>query len=366
MRIRSNESDMSNNAVISLDIRRRAREGDQSAMATLLDDVLALLRDFLASDEDATWGPLAERLEACRWALASGVPPDDIEELTKGCLAEGRQLIEQATQLRAKRMQDSLAVVEALREVMSTIGSEMSTMHTSLTKSTERFEAIGLLSNPQQIKARLMAEVLALKQVVAKRRRAWEDTARSLSQRVASLERDLSVVKGEAATDPLTGIANRRGFDETCERWIGLSRPNFVLAMLDIDDFKQINDSLGHAAGDDVLRYVAKVLLQSFRPDDLVARVGGDEFAVLAAGLTTRQAEHRIASVLARITTPDASGEERPATMPTLSCGLAEYSAGDTPASLFERADEAQYTAKRQGKNRVVSKETRLLRDLRS
>lgn len=357
---------MSDNAVISLDIRRRARDADQHAVATLLDDVLALLRDFLTSDEDASWGLLAERLEACRSAIANGVPPGDIEELTKSCLAEGRQLIEQAKQLRAQRMQDSMAVVEALREVMSTIGSEMSTMHTSITKSTERFEAIGLLTNPQQIKARLMAEVLALKQVAAKRRRAWEDTARSLSQRVASLERDLSVVREEAATDPLTGIANRRGFDETCERWMGLSRPNFVMAILDVDDFKQINDSLGHAAGDDVLRYVAKLLLQSFRAHDLVARVGGDEFAVLVADLTIRQAEHCIASVLARITTPDASGEERPATLPTLSCGLAEYSAGDTPASLFQRADEAQYTAKRRGKNRVVSKETRLLRDLRN
>ncbi len=355
---------MSNNAVISLELRRRGRESDQAAIGGLLDDVLALLRDFLAADEEAAWGPLAERLEACRSALASGVPPGDIEELTKGCLVEGRQLLEQAQQMRAQRMQDSLAVVEALRDVMSTIGSEMSTMHSSITKSTERFEAIGLLSNPQQIKARLMAEVLALKQVAAKRRRAWEDTAKTLSQRVATLERDLSVVKGEAATDPLTGIANRRGFDETCERWISLSRPNFVLAILDVDDFKQINDTLGHAAGDDVLRYVAKVLMQSFRADDLVARVGGDEFAVLAADLTLRQAESRLAGVLSRITKPDTKADDRPGTMPTLSCGLAEFSAGDTPASLLQRADEAQYAAKRQGKNRVVSKETRLLRDL--
>jgi diguanylate cyclase len=354
---------MSNNAVISLELRRRGRESDQqNAIGGLLDEVLALLRDFLASDEEPAWGPLAEGLEACRSALASGVPPGDIEELTKRCLAEGRQLLDQAQQMRAQRMHDSLAVVEAVRDVMSTIGVEMSSMHSSISKSTERFEAIGLLTNPQQIKARLMAEVLALKQVAAKRRRAWEDTAKTLSQRVATLERDLSVVKGEAATDPLTGIANRRSFDETCERWISLSRPNFVMAILDVDDFKQINDTLGHAAGDDVLRSVAKVLLQSFRADDLVARVGGDEFAVLAADLTLRQAESRMAGVLARVAKPGADGEQRPAT--TLSCGLAEFSAGDTPASIFERADEAQYTAKRQGKNRVVSKETPLLRDL--
>jgi diguanylate cyclase (GGDEF)-like protein len=209
-----------------------------------------------------------------------------------------------------------------------------------------------------------MAEVLTLKQVAAKRRKAWDETARALTLRVAALERDLSAVKGEAATDPLTGVANRRGFDQTLERWLAQAHPSFVLAILDIDHFKQINDSHGHAVGDDVLRYVATCLTESFRSDDLVARVGGDEFAVLAAGLTLRQAEHRLAGVLARIAEGRPGEAARPPVVPTLSCGISECSAGDTPASLYERADDAQYVAKRQGKNRVVVKESRLLRDM--
>ncbi len=110
---------MSKNAVISLDIRRSGREGDQTAVRGLLDEVLALLRDFLVSEEDDTWAPLAERFESCRSALASGVPAGELEELTRSCLDEGRQLIEQAKSLRAQRTQDSLAVVGALREVMA-------------------------------------------------------------------------------------------------------------------------------------------------------------------------------------------------------------------------------------------------------
>lgn len=353
-----------NNAVISLDLRRRGQESNEALVTRLLDEVLAWARDFLAADEEAGWGALALRFESCRTAIAGGAPSTDVEALATACLSEGRELIQHLQQLRKQRVEESFAVVEALRDVMTTMGAEMSTMHTSLTQSTERFEAIGQLNDARQMKVRLMAEVLTLKQVAARRRSAWEETARTLSQKVAALERDLSVVKGEASTDSLTGVANRRGFDETLERWLSKAGPGFVLAVLDIDDFKRINDAHGHAVGDDVLRYVARCLMQSFRSDDLVARVGGDEFAVLAAGLTSRQAEHRLAGVVARIAAGNAGEEGRPACIPTLSCGLSECAAGDTPASLYERADAAQYLAKRQGKNRVVAKDARLLRDL--
>lgn len=355
---------MANNAVISLDIRRRGQEDDLARLMRVLDEVLAWARDFLSADDESGWGPLAERFESCRAALGTTGASTDLEQLAQICLTEGRELIAQLQQIRAQRVEESFAVVEALREVMATMGAEMNTMHSSITQSTERFEAIGQLNDPRVMKARLMAEVLTLKQVAAKRRKAWEETAKALTQRVAALERDLSAVKGEAATDPLTGVANRRGFDQTLDRWLSQSRPSFVLAILDIDHFKQINDAHGHTAGDDVLKYVASCLTESFRSDDLVARVGGDEFAVLAAGLTLRQAEHRMAGVLARIANGKPGETNRPAKVPTLSCGISECSAGDTPASIFERADDAQYAAKRQGKNRVVSKEARLLRDI--
>jgi diguanylate cyclase len=354
---------MSKNTVISLDIRRRTREADLAALDGLLDGVMALLRDVLLADDDAVRGQLAERLETCRAALASGVPPADLSELSAACLEEGRDVVAAAIKQRIQRTQDSLALVTALREVMATIGSEMSSMHTSISQSTERFEAIGLLSNPQQIRARLVAEVLTLKQIAIKRRRAWEDTAKALTQRVETLEHDLSNVRSEATTDQLTGVSNRRGFDQTCERWVRTSRSSFVMAILDVDDFKAVNDTLGHAAGDELLRLVAGRLAKSFRDSDVVARVGGDEFAVLAADLTLAQAERRIAGVLSELAHGSA-GADGVTHKATLSCGVAEFSAGDTPASLYERADEAQYAAKKQGKNRVVAKARPLMRDL--
>lgn len=355
---------MRNNAVISLDIRRRGDESELALVSRVLDEVLGWARDFLAADEDAGWGPLASRFEDCRAALESGAAKTEVEALAHACVAEGRELIAQLQQLRAQRVEESFAVVEALRDVMATMGAEMTSMHSTISQSTERFEAIGQLTDPRQMKMRLMAEVLTLKQVAAKRRKAWEETARALSAKVAALERDLSEVKGEATTDSLTEVANRRGFDETLGKWLHQSGHTFILAILDIDDFKGINDQHGHATGDEVLKYVARCLMQSFRSDDLVARVGGDEFAVLATGLSVRQAEARLAAVLARIASGAPGQDGRPAALPTMSCGITESAAGDTTASLYERADEAQYAAKRQGKNRVASKEARLLRDL--
>jgi diguanylate cyclase len=354
---------MSKNTVITLDIRRRAREADQLAADGLLDGTLALLRDLLLAHDGTRQAQLAERVETCRAALAGGVPPTDLSELAGAVLAEGREIVAAATEERIQREQEASAVVAALREVMAAIGSEMSSMHTSITQSTERFEAIGLLSNPQQIKARLVAEVLTLKQIAVRRRRAWEDTARALTQRVETLEHDLSNVRSESLTDPLTGVANRRGFDRTCERWVHTSRSAFVLAVLDVDDFKRVNDTAGHAAGDALLRGVAQRLAESFRDTDVVARIGGDEFAVLAADLTLTQAERRLVAVLQQLGAELAGPDGRTHTV-TLSCGLAEFSAGDTPASLFERADQAQYAAKQQGKHRVVAKARPLIRDL--
>jgi diguanylate cyclase (GGDEF)-like protein len=137
-----------------------------------------------------------------------------------------------------------------------------------------------------------------------------------------------------------------------------------VLAIFDVDEFKRINDTGGHETGDCVLKVIASGLKMSVRPDDVVSGIGGDEFAMLAPGLTLRQAESRLRSMLEKL---EASLEEA-ANLPrvTLSCGAAEYSAGDTMQSLMSRADQALYEAKRKGKNRVAVKTLPLIRDLLS
>jgi diguanylate cyclase (GGDEF)-like protein len=158
-------------------------------------------------------------------------------------------------------------------------------------------------------------------------------------------------------------VANRRTFERTCREWLAPGRPGFIMAMVDIDDFKAINDREGHTIGDRVLVAVADTLGQSLRADDLVARLGGDEFVVLARALTMHQAERRFAAV-GRAIQDACRGLVQDGPFPSVSIGLAECSAGDTLQGLQQRADEALYLAKRNGKGRIATKQAPFIRDL--
>ena len=180
---------------------------------------------------------------------------------------------------------------------------------------------------------------------------------------MATLERQLAGVREEASLDPLTKVGNRRHFEAALSEQLRLSKRQFVVALFDLDDFKQINDTGGHQTGDRVLQEVARGLKTSTRPDDVVARIGGDEFAVLASGLTLRQAESRL-----RHPDADDDRDERDLEHPAHHAELRRSgcSAGDTMQSLMARADQALYDAKRKGKNRVSVKALPFIRDLLS
>jgi diguanylate cyclase len=331
----------------------------------LADQSLALLRDLIAADDDPQRTTVAQDVEACRKLVVDETTePDQVDAIGGRIEPPCRTVINQVQTAKAERAKELASLVLMIREVMSTVGSEMSTFQNSIQQSTNRFEAIGELNDPRQIKARLVAEVIALKQIAVDQRTAWEATTRTFSQRVESLESQLVATKSEASSDALTGLANRRLFDRTCREWVHAGPVRLVLCLVDVDDFKAVNDTYGHAAGDEALKAVSRSLSAAVRQGDLVARIGGDEFAMLVPDITLRQAEFRMGRVLAGFagSLPETPGA--PPTAPSLSCGIAEFSAGDTVESLFQRADEALYAAKRQGKNRVVAKTRPFIRDL--
>lgn len=164
----------------------------------------------------------------------------------------------------------------------------------------------------------------------------------------------------QAGTDALTGLANRRLFERQFDAAMSLFRRNktkFSIILLDIDDFKRINDFSGHVKGDEIIKDISSTIRFAIRDDDFCARWGGDEFIVLVAGevdVAMNVAERIRSSVCCNdkcnIDSPEADG-----IMITVSCGVAEFKSGDTLDSLAQRADRAMYESKMQGKDKVVA-----------
>lgn len=167
----------------------------------------------------------------------------------------------------------------------------------------------------------------------------------------ANLRRAKTEVERQTLTDPLTGLANRRRLDQELER--RLRDGDVVLVSVDLDRFKQINDVLGHEAGDHVLRHVAKTMTEQTRGADLVARVGGDEFVVLFSPETSEAVAVSVAErMLDALLQPVEFKKKR--CMFGASFGVATCEAGSVGASeILSYADAALYKAKRTGRQKV-------------
>jgi diguanylate cyclase len=335
------------------------------AFRHIIDRSLNLLRDWLIAfgDPDRS-NDVCTDIDECLSHLEAGADAEQLRAMVLPCLDTSKTIV---TDMRLREMEsrnEMSTLITIVREAVAAVTQESQNFHSSLTQSTERFVAVAHYNDIHQIKHQILAEVSVLKRVVAERQQAWDSSAALLSERVAVLERQLQTSRQEASLDALTHIANRRTFDHTLREWMTPSHPGFVLAVIDIDGFKVINDEQGHAQGDRALVALAQTLKASVRAQDLVARLGGDEFALLISGLSLRQAEFRMKTVIAALASTHFTGAADSYFTLTVSAGVAEYSAGDTASSLLHRADEALYQAKHLGKNRVVTKASTLVADL--
>jgi diguanylate cyclase (GGDEF)-like protein len=167
-----------------------------------------------------------------------------------------------------------------------------------------------------------------------------------LAASAAATQRSVALTHAEARRDALTGLPNRRAFEERLAACDGET----AVALIDVDDFKEVNDRHGHAAGDAVLRQIARIAQRALRASDDVYRLGGDELALVVAG-TAAEAARLVERIREAVLNVGRAGP-----LPTLSAGVAAFprDAGRVE-ELLERADAALYAAKRAGKNRVAA-----------
>lgn len=180
---------------------------------------------------------------------------------------------------------------------------------------------------------------------------------KAAEQEVERLQQELANASELVRHDPLTGALNRKGMDEAFASEVARMRRHggrLCLALLDIDNFKKLNDSLGHAAGDAALVHLAKVVQQAIRPADTLARYGGEEFVVILPDTVLEDAVKTMVRVQRELTRHFFLHDNEKLLI-TFSCGVAELGPDETAHAALQRADGAMYLAKRAGKNRVMA-----------
>ncbi|MDD3379843.1 MAG: GGDEF domain-containing protein [Rugosibacter sp.] len=230
-------------------------------------------------------------------------------------------------------------------------------------KIEEFSEKISLAKNPAEI-TDLLNEVMhetRLVQVDTARSRdemsLMKNRVHNAEQEIARLHKELSATSQLIRHDQLTGVLNRKGLDEALQKEINRQQRQGVplsLALLDVDNFKSINDTRGHSVGDLALVHLVEVVQKTLRPQDVLARYGGEEFIVLLPGTGVEDAVAAMMRVQ-RMLTREYFMDKDDKILITFSCGVVAVTDLEAADELIRRADSAMYLAKRSGKNRVVA-----------
>jgi diguanylate cyclase (GGDEF)-like protein len=349
--------------LIALGLRPQPANPDPSAVAQRL---LDLLIEFVSDVDPVDTGTVLDRVDMYQRLHQANTDPEHLTTMTDACAEACRQVRERVKRHRRDQKTEMEALVALVHETLGTLAGTESGFHSDVGDSMNRIEALTRVDDVRQLKVQLAREIAQVRRLAIERQQAWEQTSLSLNDRVRTLEARLIETTRAATVDPLTQLTTRGAFESIAREWLASPRTQFVLALIDIDKLKFINDAHGHQAGDRAIVAVASALRNSFRADvDVVARYGGDEFALLAHDVGFRQAETRLRMLVTSLQSSPIELVAGESMTLTVSCGMAACSAGDTLESLNERADAALYEAKRAGRDRIIAKDKPTLRSLR-
>ena len=226
-----------------------------------------------------------------------------------------------------------------------------------------RLEQANDMQSLKVIVDELMSDTRAMQIDIIRSRDEMVDARRQTEEaelKVRKLEAELEQVSEQVSQDQLTGTLNRRGLDDAMQREMARAerrKSGLCVAVLDLDNFKRLNDTYGHQAGDEALVHLTKVVKKTLRPTDIVARYGGEEFIIVFTD-TELGAAVEVMRRLQRELTKRFFLHNHERLLITFSAGVAKLAPGETQESVFVRADKAMYQAKVQGKNRVVAANT--------
>jgi diguanylate cyclase len=314
------------------------------------------LTDSLADlAEDDSWA--RGQCEVMGQTLAQGLTARSVRSVNE--LLVNTRSRQASLREERSRARDALkGLINRMLQELGELGQHTDRFSDSVGKYAEVIEKADTLESLAGVVREMVEEsrsVQSLVQQTQGRLRDEHDRASQLAERVEALEGELRKLSNEVQTDQLTQVANRRGliaaFETERAKLEREPRP-LALALLDIDNFKKLNDSLGHAAGDEALKSLAARVSGLLRPGDKVGRWGGEEFVLILPEAPLEEAQAVLLRLQRSLSASLFMHEGRDVFV-TFSAGVTLYQQGETLEHALDRADEALYEAKRTGKNRA-------------
>ena len=330
---------------------------DQAEIKTCLLKLLHLVFENIAElSPDEKW--LKGQMDAL---MDASKPPltlrrlDDVERRLKDVIVKQKDAKDKALHAQNEMRLMLATFIERLSEMTRSTG----TFHEKLVENARQIEQAKTIAEISPVLKEVMG---ATRNMAAQSKTAGEEL-QSMRQRadeteveLVKLHKELDRVSAQARHDPLTGALNRKGMDEALDREMSNVRRKetpLSVALLDIDNFKKLNDTLGHATGDIALAHLATVARECMRPQDTLARYGGEEFVILLPDTLLEKGVEAMTRLQRELTKRFfLAGTEK--ILITFSAGVAQLAPEESGADAVKRADQAMYLAKRAGKNRVI------------
>jgi diguanylate cyclase len=304
------------------------------------------------------------------WLHFLGHPAGELAQEIGRMLADGEQITEIVSEELAATYLPKARLNDQIRDAGDQLNKELASVAAAIKQaqvSSENYgktlakagDALSQDSAPQSIKA-LVDTLSTATRKIQRENSSLEKRLDASTAEVARLREHLEQVRRDATTDALTSLANRKAFDDELGRACAEAQESgepISLAVIDIDHFKNFNDTWGHQTGDQVIRYVSSVIGRMAPPPRFAARYGGEEFALIFPGEHARDVIQTLEEIreevssraLKRRSTNDDLGAV------TVSAGIAEMHGGETVHAFVERADQALYASKRTGRNKVTN-----------